>query len=252
MTFDQTLISTTASTDGLWVLTSKEVDERVLKCAAELMCRYIPLELRLRRLCLQWRAPLGMPKGPFRLIILDPVTNQQAGDCPDFPDSLRGRNGTSNPGIFSSADDFPCNPGLNSACGELTVHQMTHGLDMVIRQQLDPYFFQQVDDCYRAALEQCVYKKAYAAANRHEYLAEMCTLFVGTHPCNFERGCSQCDEADSGVCEWGPHKTFPPGRCGVLFRKKSDLIAYDPMGNELLKSFLIEIKDPTDDSFWWE
>ena len=231
-------------------LTSKQVDERVLKCAAELVCRYIPVELR--HLCLQWRAPLGMPQGPFRLIILDTDTNQQAGDCPDFPDGLPGRNGTSNPGIFSSADDFSRNPGLASACGELTVHEITHGLDMVIRQQLDPYFFQQVDECYNAAVERSVYKKAYAAANRHEYLAEICTLFVGTHPCNFERGCSQCDEADSGICEWKLHERFPPGRCGVPFRKKSDLIANDPMGYELLKSFLIEIKDPEDDSFWWE
>lgn len=236
--------------DGLWVLASKEVDTRVLKCAAELMCRFIPLELR--RLCLHWRAPLGMPRGPFRLIILDPETNQQAGDCPDFPDHLVGRNGTSNPGIFSSADDFSSNPGLNSSCGELTVHEVTHGLDMVMRQQVDPYFFQQVDDCYQAALERSVYKKAYAAANRHEYLAEICTLFVGTHPSNFERGCSQCEVADSGICDWKPHQAFPPGQCGVPFRKKSDLIANDPMGYELLKSFLIEINDPEDDSFWWE
>jgi hypothetical protein len=236
--------------DGLWVLASKEVDKGVLKCAAELVCRYIPLELR--RLCLQWRAPLGMPQGPFRLIILDHTTNQQAGDCPDFPDHLVGRNGTSNPGIFSSANDFSSSPGLNSACGELTVHEVTHGLDMVIRQQLDPYFFQEVDDCYQAALERSVYKKAYAAANRHEYLAEISTLFVGTHPCNFERGCSQCDDADFGICDWEPHQKFPPGRCGVPFRKKSDLIANDPMGYELLKSFLIEINDAENDSFWWE
>jgi hypothetical protein len=100
--------------DGLWVLASKEVDERVLKCAAELMCRYIPIELR--RLCLQWRAPLDMPQGPFRLIILDPKTNQQAGDCPEFPDHLPGRNGTSNPGIFTSAEDFSDAPGQGS-CG---------------------------------------------------------------------------------------------------------------------------------------
>jgi hypothetical protein len=235
--------------DGLWVLASKEVDERVLKCAAELMCRYIPIELR--RLCLQWRAPLDMPQGPFRLIILDPKTNQQAGDCPEFPDHLPGRNGTSNPGIFTSAEDFSDAPGQGS-CGDLTVHEVTHGLDLVIRQQLDPYFFQELDDCYNAAMETLVYQKAYAAANRHEYLAEICTLFVGTNPHNFERGCCQCDETDNGTCDWEPHRKFPPGKCGVPFRRKSDLIANDPRGYELLKSFLIEIKDPDDDSFWWQ
>ena len=239
--------------DGFWVLASKEVDKRILNCAAELICRYIPVEIR--RLCLEWRAPLDMPQGPFRLVILDPVTNQQAGDCPDFPDAWPGRNGTANPGIFTSADDFcldahrPRRVG-SSPCGELTVHEVTHGLDLVIRQQLDPYFFQEVDDCYRAAVERLVYKKAYAAADRHEYLAEICTLFVGTNPGNFERGCFQCSE--SGVCDWEPHHQFPPGKCGVPFRKKSDLIANDLLGYELLKSFLIEIKDPEDDSFWWE
>jgi hypothetical protein len=235
--------------DGFWVLASKQVEKRVLNQAAELLSRYIPVELR--RLCLKWRAPKGMPQGPFRLVILDPVTNQQAGDCPDFPSSWGGRNGTSNPGIFTSADDFSLNP-RSGPCGSLTVHEVTHGLDMVIRQQLDPYFFEQTDDCYRAAMERQVYRKAYAAANRHEYLAEICMLFVGTCPTSFSKGCFQCTESDSGMCDWKPHSSFPPGKGGVDFTKKSHLIENDPRGYELLKSFLVELKDPKDDSFWWE
>mmetsp|Transcript_12267 Transcript_12267/g.20323 ORF Transcript_12267/g.20323 Transcript_12267/m.20323 type:complete len:610 (-) Transcript_12267:100-1929(-) len=236
--------------DGFWVLASKEVDKRILNQAAELLCRYIPVEIR--RLCLQWRAPKGMPQGPFRLVILDPVTDQKAGDCPDFPDSWGGRNGTSNPGIFTSADDFSLHPQRFGPCGELTVHEVTHGLDMVIRQQLDPYFFQQTHDCWQDAIDRKVYRKAYAAANRHEYLAEICTLFVGTGPTNFLKGCFQCTESETGMCEWEPHRAFCRGKGGVEFTKKSHLIKNDPMGYEFLKTFLIEIKDPEDDSFWWE
>eukprot|EP00978_Attheya_sp_CCMP212_P008139 scaffold18944_cov54-Attheya_sp.AAC.2 len=143
-----------------------------------------------------------MPRGPFRLIILDNITNQSAGDCPEFPDEWEGRSGTSNPGIFTSAEDFCLNPKPLRSCGDLTVHEVTHGLDMVIRQQLDPYFFQQADDCWRDAIRRKVYQKAYAAADRHE--------------------------------------------------KKKHLRKNDPGGYELLKSFLIEIKHPEDDSFWWE
>ena len=238
--------------DGLWICASKQVDERVLQRAAELVCRYIPIEIR--RLFALWRAPLDMPRGPFRLVILDPETNQQAGDCPDFPDTWGGRNGTSNPGCFTSAEDFPLKDDDDSddvPQGALTVHEMTHAIDMVVRQQLDPYFMQQVDDCFNTIAENHVYKKAYAAADRHEYLAEICTLFVGCNPDNFLNGCAGCTTAESGYCDFPAHQDLPPGKCEVEFRLKSDLIANDPGGYELLKSFLIELTDGDDDTFWW-
>lgn len=235
--------------DGLWVLASKQVETRVLHQAAQLLSRYIPIEIR--QLCLQWRAPVGMPRGPFRVLIMDHVTNQRAGDCPDFPSEWDGRNGTANPGIFTSADDFQDNPRFGP-CGDLTVHEVTHGLDMVIRQQLDPYFFQECDEAYCAATERQTYRKAYAASDRHEYLAEICTLFVGTGPGNFKRGCSQCAESSTQYCDHEPHLKFPPGAEGVNFTLKSDLVKNDTMGYDLLKSFLVEIKERDDDSFWWQ
>jgi hypothetical protein len=232
--------------DGLWVLTSKQVDIGILNCAAELVSRYVPVEIR--RLFLQWRAPHNMPQGPFRLIILDAASNQQAGDCPEFPDSWRGRNSTINPGVFSSSDDFRRAEHGRFCGGELLVHELTHGLDLVIRQQLDPYFMQEVEDCFQRA--RMVFQKSYAAANRHEYLAEICMLFVGTNPSNFTRGCCQCEASDTGYCTFEHHKQFGPGPQGVNFRRKSDLIENDPGGYQLLKSFLIEIRD--DDKFWWD
>jgi hypothetical protein len=237
--------------DGLWILASKQVDERVLQRAADLMRNFIPIEIR--RLFLQWRAPRNMPQGPFRLVILDHKTNQQAGDCPDFPNSWPGRNGTANPGCFTSADDFPLlsnNKSNDESQGSLTVHEMTHALDMVIRQQLDPYFMQEVDVCFQTARP--VFQKAYAAANRHEYLAEICTLFVGCYPYNFLNGCYECSKAESGVCSFAPHQELPPGKGEVNFRLKSDLISNDPDGYSLLKGFLIELTDRDDDSFWWQ
>ncbi|CAB9511925.1 expressed unknown protein [Seminavis robusta] len=230
--------------DGLWVLASKQVDKGILNCAAELVSRYVPIEIR--KLCLQWRAPLDMPQGPFRLIILDAATNQQAGNCPEFPDCWTGRNSTINPGVFTSSDDFRLSGNGNGNQqyyygGELTVHELTHGLDLVIRQQLDPYFMQQVEDCFQQG--RLVYHKSYAAANRHEYLAEICMLFVGTNPHNFLRGCCQCGQSETGYCDFEHHNQFASGKAGVNFRRKSDLIQNDPGGYRLLKSFLMEIHD---------
>jgi hypothetical protein len=42
--------------DGLWVLASKQCRSGTVERAASLMAMYVPVELR--RLCLQWRAPL--------------------------------------------------------------------------------------------------------------------------------------------------------------------------------------------------
>jgi len=232
--------------DGLWICASKEVDERVLQRAAELVCRYIPVELR--GLFLKWRSPHDSPVGPMRLVILDNITGQQAGDCPDFPDEWTGRNGTATPGCFTSAEDLHG----HDSNGELTVHEMMHALDMVIRQQLDPYFNQELINCYNKAIEAGTYKKAYAASNPHEYVAELCTLFVNTHPLNFTYGCHACSPDNDDVCDFEPHQDMEEGPGGVDMTRKSDLIQNDPDAYELLKKYLIEIKDPDDDSPWWE
>lgn len=229
--------------DGLWVCASKACPAGTVERAAALLSAYVPVELR--RLCLQWRAPEGRPLGPMRVVIMDNVSGQKAGDGPEFPDDWAGRNGTSNPASFTSAEDI-----VDAGRGGLTVHEFTHALDMVIRQQLDPFFMQELDDCFVEALRNDTYKKAYAAASRHEYIAELCALFVSTHPRSFRRGCHECGEAAAGVCDFPRHALLPPGAGGVDLEAKSHLIEHDPAGYLLLRKYLVEI-DPSD-AHWQE
>mmetsp|Transcript_7014 Transcript_7014/g.11133 ORF Transcript_7014/g.11133 Transcript_7014/m.11133 type:complete len:436 (+) Transcript_7014:35-1342(+) len=226
--------------DGLWIMSSKACGREALDNAVKLVKSYVPL--KLRQLCLKWMAPLGRPIGPMRLVILDNVTNEQAGDCPDMPDDWKGRNGTSNPVCFTSKEDL-----VGGQRGELTSHELVHALDMVIRQQLDPYFMQEVDDLYRNAIEKNIYNKCYAAADRHEYLAEVTTLFTNTHPGNFLRGCCQCEASPTGICSFPGHQGKPPGPGAVHFTKKSDLIANDPDAYIFLKKHFTE---PAGDAHW--
>ena len=49
----------------------------------------------------------------------------------------------------------------------------------------------QVDELYEHAFAKNIYGKCYAAADRHEYIAELMTMWmnVGDHSC-FRGGCS--------------------------------------------------------------
>lgn len=127
-----------------------------------------------------------------------------------------------------------------------------HMVDMVIRQQLDPFFMQQVDDCYRTSCDKGTFKKAYARADRHEYIAELLTLFVGCKPKNFQRGCHGCTHSPTGTCDFPAHQDMPPGPGAVPFANKSDLIANDPDAYALLQTYMTEIAPRDDDRLCWD
>jgi len=228
--------------DGLWICVSKACRPGTLERAAVLVSSYLPVEIR--RLFLEWRAPSYRPRGPFRLVVLDNKTNQKAGDCPEFPDDWEGRNGTSNPASFTSVED------LWEGQGSLTVHELMHGVDMIIRQQIDPSFMEDCDNCHKRICESEVFLKCYARCNRHEYLAEITTLFCNTYPQSFKAGCYECTHASDGCCNFEPHKSLPKGKGSVDIDKKSDLKRLDPEGFELVNNWILPISDG--DEHWKE
>lgn len=107
---------------------------------------------------------------------------------PELRDNTGGRNSTMAPFVFTSREDFT--EGVNGLwpIGRLTLHEGTHGMDMVIRQKCDPAFHWMVGDAYKAAMDKKIYNyydenrravvPLYAAASRDEYLAEaMCIYY---------------------------------------------------------------------------
>lgn len=126
--------------------------------------------------------------GPMRIVVLDNRTNEQAGIIPELKDDSPGRNGTASPFVFSSREDFFGGIGSSWVEGRLTLHEMTHGADMVIRQLVDPYFHNEVEDLYCKHKEKFKYLKSsqewsycYAGTNRDEFLAEAHTIAQGMH-----------------------------------------------------------------------
>eukprot|EP00466_Bigelowiella_natans_P020737 jgi/Bigna1/139624/aug1.51_g14332 len=183
--------------EGLWVCVSHRCGKDILAKACALVRRTIPE--KQRSLWGAFRSPKwAKDPGPMRIVVLDNRTNEEAGCIPELQDGSRGRNGTSCPFVFTSREDFEEGVGGGSwKPFQLTVHEMTHGADMVIRQLIDPYFHYQVallwekhadkfliqrqkQETYRwtAILangrqvlreEQAPERYCYAAANRDEY-----------------------------------------------------------------------------------
>ncbi len=115
--------------DGLWICTSKSVEQSVLESAVALISRVIPSEQR--KLWGKFRSPLwAKDPGLMRIIILDNRTDEQAGIIPELQDDSKGRNGTSCPFVFTSREDFVKGIGDgNWPMGKLTMHKSTHGAD---------------------------------------------------------------------------------------------------------------------------
>eukprot|EP00484_Ammonia_sp_Unknown_P017045 CAMPEP_0197025322 /NCGR_PEP_ID=MMETSP1384-20130603/5696_1 /TAXON_ID=29189 /ORGANISM="Ammonia sp." /LENGTH=760 /DNA_ID=CAMNT_0042453845 /DNA_START=21 /DNA_END=2303 /DNA_ORIENTATION=+ len=168
--------------DGLWICVSKKCEhyQRILDEATFLVKSFIPIEIR--RLFLKYKHGRYRPRyvGPMRLIILSHTHNEQAGCIPELRTKETGRNGTAQPFVFSSSDDF--NHGFAHYewfNGRLTAHELVHAVDMVIRQLIDPCFMVQLDAVYNLAKKSGAYpEKVYAMTDRHEYLAEILTVFL--------------------------------------------------------------------------
>ncbi|KAJ3010805.1 UNVERIFIED_CONTAM: hypothetical protein HDU68_001963 [Siphonaria sp. JEL0065] len=170
--------------EGLWVCCSLAAAD-VLDVACEKVREWYKPELR--ELCSTFRCPKGSTgddNGPMRIVILDHETNETSKDIPEFigkPESEEKegtRNGTSCPFIFSSRDDFQ--GGFSGwPEGNLTCHELFHGIDMVIRQQVDPAFHWKVEEAYKAHMARGTLGKVYATEHRDEYIAEMMTVYHG-------------------------------------------------------------------------
>lgn len=78
--------------EGLWVCTSKNVEEEVLHQACALVRAIMPRSLRE---CFgKFRSPLwAKDPGPMRLVILDNRSDEQVGMVPELQDNSKGRNG---------------------------------------------------------------------------------------------------------------------------------------------------------------
>jgi len=175
--------------EGLWVCASKACGWDILRRACVLVRAVIPLWQR--KLWSDFVSPKwAKDPGPMRIIILDNRSNEEAGCIPELQDSSTGRNGTSCPFVFTSREDFDGGVGGCWSLGALTSHEMTHGSDMVLRQQHDPGFHEVVGDLYAkhrkrfcwqkpTSRGQSVRKLCYAAANRDEFLAECLTISLG-------------------------------------------------------------------------
>lgn len=123
--------------DGLWVCVSRNCEqyEQILNEATFLIKSFIPIQIR--RLFIKYKHGRYRPKyvGPMRLIILSHSVNERAGCIPELKTDETGRNGTAQPFVFSSSDDF--NHGFYDCQwfnGHLTAHELVHAVDMVIRQ----------------------------------------------------------------------------------------------------------------------
>lgn len=202
--------------EGLWVCVSKECGVETLEKACRLVRRTIPLSQR--NLWGHFRSPRwARDPGPMRLIVLDNRTNQQAGSIPElcrYDDAaqMKGRNQTMCPFVFTSREDFHGGVAFGGWCsGRLTLHEMTHGADMVIRQLVDPYFHDAVGKLWAQHCHKFRYQNqssslrtitissetydiqeeeeeeeeatnhCYAAANRDEFLAECHCIAQGLH-----------------------------------------------------------------------
>lgn len=192
--------------EGLWVCVSKECGEETLRRACHLIRTCIPEGQR--RMWGAFVSPTwAKDPGPMRLIVLDDRTDQQAGCVPELRDGSRGRNQTSCPFVFTSREDFHGGVGGGRGwCeGQLTLHEATHGADMVIRQREDPYFHEEVGRLWAKHREKFRYagdarrttiilscgechvdeddghSYCYAAANRDEFLAECHCIAQGLH-----------------------------------------------------------------------
>eukprot|EP00483_Globobulimina_turgida_P005625 UN05635 len=120
----------------------------------------------------------------MRLIILSHKHDEQAGCIPELKNKETGRNGTAQPFVFSSSDDY--NRGFYNYewfNGRLTAHELVHAVDMVIRQLVDPCFMIETEKIYNLAKASGKYpEQAYAMTSRHEYIAEILTVFLNIPP----------------------------------------------------------------------
>lgn len=170
--------------EGLWVCVSQACGEETLQRACALVRAMYPPEHR--RLWGEFVSPAwARDPGPMRLVVLDNRSGEQMGMIPELQDDRTGRNCTCCPWVFTSREDFFGGvAGWHE--GRLTVHEMTHGADMVLRQAVDPYIHEAVRDMYRAHREKFCFhepcgaaRKCYAAANRDEFLAECHVILQG-------------------------------------------------------------------------
>eukprot|EP00927_Polykrikos_kofoidii_P005107 TRINITY_DN12038_c0_g3_i1.p1 TRINITY_DN12038_c0_g3~~TRINITY_DN12038_c0_g3_i1.p1 ORF type:complete len:582 (-),score=81.07 TRINITY_DN12038_c0_g3_i1:96-1757(-) len=173
--------------EGLWVCVSRKCGDETLRRACDLVREYFPQ--RLRALWGAFRSPLwSKDPGPMRLVVLDNRCDEQAGIVPELQDGSGGRNGTSCPFVFSSREDFF--EGIGGGAWRrtrLTTHELVHGMDMVIRQLVDPVLDETVQeyfDRYRHRFQHFTpagaVRNAYATANRDEFLAEVVSVCRGT------------------------------------------------------------------------
>mmetsp|Transcript_21947 Transcript_21947/g.33289 ORF Transcript_21947/g.33289 Transcript_21947/m.33289 type:complete len:435 (+) Transcript_21947:252-1556(+) len=192
--------------EGLWVCCSKACGQETLERVCKFVRAVVPPEQRA--MWGRFRSPKwAKDPGPMRLVVLDNRTNERAGVIPELRDESTGRNQTSCPFVFTSREDFYGGVGNGCWCEkQLTLHEMTHGSDMVIRQMLDPSFHDEVGELwskYRDKFrhtdlstsrtiilfdtgantvdEEQNYSYCYAAANRDEFLAEAHCIAQGLH-----------------------------------------------------------------------
>ena len=143
---------------------------------------------------------------------------------PELKDATGGRNQTIAPFVISSREDFT--EGVNRIwpIGRLTLHEGTHGMDMVIRQRQDPAFHFIVADAYKQAMEKKIYQyigqdgkvvPLYAASSRDEMIAEAVTRY---------HNLPQLDGANNYA------------RAGL--RSRADLLAKDPTTFRIIETYL--------------
>eukprot|EP00930_Biecheleria_cincta_P096304 TRINITY_DN88175_c0_g1_i1.p1 TRINITY_DN88175_c0_g1~~TRINITY_DN88175_c0_g1_i1.p1 ORF type:complete len:412 (-),score=59.26 TRINITY_DN88175_c0_g1_i1:140-1321(-) len=159
--------------EGLWVCVSKGCGEETLHRACKLVRAAFKPEVR--ELWGQFRSWKGCADpGPMRIIVLDNRTDEYAGMIPELNNDWKTRNGTGCPFVVTSREDF--HGGIASwKEGQLTLHEGFHGLDMVLRQLVDPYLHCEVQDLYDKYVDKFRNsgpEKCYASTNRDEFIAE--------------------------------------------------------------------------------
>ena len=219
--------------EGLWVCCTKKVSKGTLEKACALIRGTLPIELR--RKFLDFRAQKWcVDPGPMRLIIM--ANKEVAGSIIEVQGTslqgMTGSNHTYSPWAFTNENDFlKC-----SNIGKLTLHEITHAADMVIRQQIDPFFHEHVQLLYNSAVNRSSDNSAnwkdrgtsipdhfitnknntrqqgsydfggryngglYAMANRDEYLAETHCMLRGITSICGEPTPAVANAVQSGLC----------------------------------------------------
>ena len=88
------------------------------------------------------------------------------------------------PAVSCGAENLLCYPGDPYHEENILVHEFAHAIHQMGLSSVDPTFDQRLQDAYKAALAEGLWKNTYAATNRSEYWAEVTQSWFDTNRAN--------------------------------------------------------------------